>query len=113
MAVATRSTKHALNGHVPKSRLSKHFEELEAQKGKPSFGTPSPRPVFEIKWVKWGSLKMAKWNPKDRSRGVQELADNIVDHGLQEPIAVNEKMEIVNGHRRYLAMGPDYLNWEV
>lgn len=65
-----------------------------------------------IKRVKISQIKRAPYNPENRvrERALRELIKSIERVGLIYPVAVNQKNELIDGHRRLAAA--EKLGWE-
>jgi hypothetical protein len=65
--------------------------------------------TYEIRWVKRSLLKPAAYNPTDRTKGLRALAQSIKEKKMIIPIVVDPSMNIIAGHRRWAATGPEYM----
>lgn len=69
---------------------------------------------MEIKRVKLASIKVASFNPEERSdpqgKDLGKLQKSIETHGLFYPVLVDKKNNLIDGHRRLTAASN--LGWE-
>lgn len=63
---------------------------------------PEPTTATEVHLVTIASIKVAPWNPKDRisERRLTQLRISIDDLGLFYPVLIDDKKNLVDGHRR-------------
>jgi hypothetical protein len=97
----SKSVKEMFEGSVEEE----HEDEFMS-----SYKPPTLKPRT-TRIVMWKDITPLKWNPSQRSKALGDLPKSIADFNMLLPIVCDPNLKMIDGMRRYTAVGPDYLNW--